>query len=193
MRVILGIGNPGSRYIYTRHNVGFMLLDHLANKYSLTFKPSKNEYYYCEYKINGGEFSLIKPSTYVNNSGIAAVEAVEYFNIDVTDLLVVCDDVNLEPFKIKIKISGGDGGHNGVNSIIYHLNSDKFPRLRIGIGSNFEKGQMSGYVLSEFNENEMNMLKKTFETSGFLVEQFVNGGIKQLLDANSMLSKEDLN
>ncbi len=193
MRVILGIGNPGSRYKNTRHNIGFMFLDYLANKYSLAFKPSKNEYYYCEFKISGSEFSLIKPAEYVNNSGTAAVEAVDNYNIDVANLLVVCDDVNLDPFKIKVKISGGDGGHNGVSSIIYHLNSDKFPRLRIGIGKNFEKGQMSGYVLSEFDKDEMNLLEKTFETCGLLAEQFISGGIKQLLDANSKLSKENLN
>ena len=193
MRVILGIGNPGKRYAHTRHNVGFMLLDYLASKYSLLFKPSKSEYFYCQDKINGSEFCLIKPTTFVNNSGITASEIIESYKLDVTDLLVICDDLNLEPSKIKIKISGGDGGHNGINSIIYHLNSDNFPRLRIGIGNNFEKGQMAEYVLSEFNDDEKKFVEKTFETGSFLVEQFIMGGLKQLLDANSKLSKDDLN
>lgn len=189
MRIILGIGNPGKRYARTRHNVGYMLLDYFANKNSLIFKPSKSEFYFCESKIRDRDYILVKPTTYVNNSGIAASEVIETYGIDLSDLLVVCDDLNLEPFKIKIKISGGDGGHNGVNSIIYHLNSDNFARLRIGIGGDFNRGQMADYVLSEFYEDEYPSLEKTFETGSFLIEQFITGGLKQLLDANSTLPK----
>lgn len=168
-----------------------MLLDFLAEKYTLKFIPSKNEYYFCEGKINNSEYVLIKPSTYVNNSGIAALSVVEHYGIDITDLLVVHDDINLEFSVIKTKVSGGDGGHNGLNSIIYHLISDQFPRIRIGIGNNFDKGEMADFVLSEFSTEEGTKLTSIFETSGYLTEEFIIGGRKQLLDANSRLSNND--
>jgi len=170
-----------------------MLLDFLAEKFTLKFIPSKNEYYFCEGKINNSEYVLIKPSTYVNNSGIAALSAVEHYGIDITDLLVIHDDINLEFSAIKTKVSGGDGGHNGLNSIIYHLISDQFPRIRIGIGNDFDKGGMADFVLSEFNSEEVTKLKIIFETSGYLTEEFIIGGRKQLLDANSRLSNNDKN
>jgi peptidyl-tRNA hydrolase, PTH1 family len=193
VRVILGIGNPGSQYKFNRHNIGFMLVDYLADKYSLKIVPSKNDYYFCEGKVDNSEFSLIKPSTYVNNSGIAASAALNHYDADITDLLVVHDDINLAFSVIKTKISGGDGGHNGLNSIIYHLISDQFPRIRIGVGSNFKQGEMADYVLSNFNPEEQNKLGEIFLTAGCLIEEFIKGGRKQLLDANSKLSKGDQN
>lgn len=191
MRIILGIGNPGRRYSNNRHNVGFILLDQLAEKYSLSFNPSKGDYYFCEGKVGKNEFSLIKPSTYVNNSGIAASQALQFYNINVSDFLVVYDDINLEFSKIKVKAAGGDGGHNGINSIIYHLQNDQFPRIRIGIGNNFEKGSMADYVLSDFSKEEFEVLKNTYMVSINLINEFIQGGIKQLLDANSRINKSN--
>ena len=185
MRAILGIGNPGNRYKDNRHNAGFMVVDNFAATHSLSFSPSKGDFYFSENEISNSKFLLIKPTTYVNNSGIAALSIVDHYNLDVQDLLVIHDDVNIEIAKIKVKISGGDGGHNGVKSIIYHLVSDNFPRLRVGIGSIFEKGEMADYVLSDFVKEEKLELEKSFKTTNYLIEQFIIGGIKQLLDANS--------
>jgi PTH1 family peptidyl-tRNA hydrolase len=190
VRVILGIGNPGTRYSKTRHNSGFLLLDQYAQKNSLTFVPSKNDYYFAEEKTALGGFSLIKPTTYVNNSGLAALRAVEEYNIPISDFLVVADDINLETGKVRIRVGGGDGGHNGINSIIYHLNSDDFPRLRIGIGNNFGKGEMADYVLSPFPDSEIPLISAAFNEAIPLIDQFIHGGIKQMLDANSKLNKQ---
>lgn len=162
-----------------------MLLDFFATTHSLSFIPSKSDFYYCENQILDSKFLLVKPSTFVNNSGLSALYIVENYGLELHDLLVVHDDINLEIAKIKIKISGGDGGHNGLSSIIYHLASDKFPRLRIGVGGNFEKGNMANYVLSNFEKDELLKLDSSFKFSSFLIEQFIIGGIKQLLDANS--------
>ena len=190
MRLILGIGNPGSQYVGTRHNCGFLVLDHFAQRNSLSFKPSKNEYYYAKGETADCGFSLIKPSNFVNNSGIAARQAIEEYNIPETDFLVIADDVNLEIGKIRIRINGTNGGHNGINSIIYELNSDNFPRLRIGIGNNFRKGQMSEYVLSPFTRDEFSIISDCLTETVTLIEEFIKGGIKQMLDANSKLSKQ---
>jgi len=139
-----------------------MLLDYFADKYNLKLSPSKNDYYFCEGKIGNSDYSLIKPTTYVNNSGIAALAAINHYGIDVADLLVVHDDINLDFSAIKTKISGGDGGHNGLSSIIYHLISDQFPRIRIGVGNNFRQGEMADFVLSDFNTEEQPKLKDIF-------------------------------
>ncbi len=190
MRVILGIGNPGSRYSYNRHNAGFMFLDYIAEKHSLSFVPSKDSYYFAEGNIGGSGFSLIKPSTYVNNSGIAASEIIDNYGIDLEDLLIVHDDVNLGLAELRVKIAGGDGGHNGLSSIIYHLSSNQFPRLRIGVGNDFPKGNMAEYVLSDFDVSEKVELIKSFEKGIVLFEEYVSGGVKPLLDANSKLSSQ---
>jgi PTH1 family peptidyl-tRNA hydrolase len=189
VRVVFGIGNPGTRYSQTRHNAGFLLLDQYAQKNSLLFAPSKNDYFFAEGKTAQSGFSLIKPTTYVNNSGLAALSIIEEFNIPINDFLVIADDINLETGKVRIRVGGGDGGHNGINSIIYHLNSDEFPRLRIGIGNNFGKGEMADYVLSTFPNEDIPLISAAFNESIPLIDHFIQGGIKQMLDANSKLSK----
>jgi peptidyl-tRNA hydrolase, PTH1 family len=187
VRIILGIGNPGRKYSYNRHNVGFMFLDYTAAKESFSFLPSKGDYYYAEGKINNSEFSLIKPSTYVNESGVAALQALQYYNAETKDLLVVVDDLNLDFPEYRVRTSGGDGGHNGISSIIYHLNSDQFPRIRIGIKGDFEKGERADFVLSDFTKDEIKSLKNSFEDCLALTEGFIEGGIKKMLDINSSL------
>jgi peptidyl-tRNA hydrolase, PTH1 family len=190
VRIVFGIGNPGSRYSQTRHNSGFLLLDQYAQKNSLPFVTSKNDYFFAEGKTAQSGFSLIKPTTYVNNSGVAALQALEEYNIPIADFLVIADDINLETGKVRIRVGGGDGGHNGINSIIYHLNSDDFPRLRIGIGNNFGKGEMADYVLSVFAKEELAIISAALNEGVALIDEFIRGGIKQMLDTNSKLSKQ---
>jgi PTH1 family peptidyl-tRNA hydrolase len=193
VRAIIGIGNPGNKYKYNRHNAGFRLLDFFAVKYSLSFSPSKGSYYYSRGILYNSEFCLVKPATYVNQSGLAVKEVIDNFNINLADLLIVHDDINLDIGKIKIKLSGGDGGHNGISSIIYNLISNEFTRLRIGVGDNFEKGEMADYVLSDFNPVDEKILEKAFETCGYLIEEFIKGGARQILIANSIIESKNKN
>lgn len=185
----MGIGNPGSRYQNNRHNIGFLFLDYFANSLQGSFLPSKSDYYFTEGKLDDESFSLVKPTTYVNNSGIAALQAIQNYKIETEDFLLVYDDLNLNFPDLRVRVSGGDGGHNGLNSVIYHLNSENFPRLRFGIGSGFEKGKMAEYVLSDFNDEEKSKLDDTFNDGVFLLKEFISGGTKRLLDANSALTK----
>lgn len=191
MRIILGVGNPGRRYLCNRHNVGFMLLDHVAKALSVSFSASKNDYYFCQGSYNNSDFALIKPATYVNNSGVAAFQAINYYKADTKDLLVIVDDIHLKLAAYRVRASGGDGGHNGVNSIIYHLASDQFPRIRIGIGNDFEKGALADYVLDDFTGNELEQLNVTFNTCEQLVKEFISGGLGSMLNLNSRLPKSD--
>ena len=191
MRAVLGIGNIGLRYQLNRHNAGFLVLDYFAQNQSIKFRAAKGDYYICEGDLNQVHYFLFKPSNYVNNSGVAALQFLEKHKIDISDLLVVCDDVNMKMGKLRVRKSGGDGGHNGLASIIYHLNSDQFPRLRIGIGSDFNEGELSSYVLDDFSENDAGTLKTMLKDSSLLVEEFIIGGIEALLNANSKLYNND--
>ncbi len=188
MRLILGIGNPGNKYKYNRHNVGFIILDHLASLNSLSFTASQGDYYFARGNLSGNDYQLIKPTTYVNNSGIAASQVLAQNKLDVKDLLIIHDDVNLPHAEIRVRAKGGDGGHNGLSSVLWHLMSDEFARIRIGVGSDFEKGDMAEYVLTNFNDNEMKMLDEKFDTVNTLINEFITGGLDGLLDANSRLS-----
>lgn len=181
MRAIIGIGNPGSRYKFNRHNVGFQFLDYFAEKRSLKFEPSKFDYYHSEGKISENEFVLVKPTTFVNLSGSAVLKCIENYKLNFQDFLVIVDDINLSASEIRIRKSGGDGGHNGLNSIISHLNSKHFARLRIGIGNEFDKGAMPDYVLSDFDNDEVQKLKITFEKILNLVEVFIANGYDSML------------
>ena len=192
MIIIFGIGNPGTRYKYNRHNVGFMFLDYFADALSISFSSSKSEYYYSEGKLDDQSFALIKPTTYVNNSGVAALQAIQNYKIELKDFLFVYDDLNLEFPDLRVRIGGGDGGHNGLNSVIYHLASEDFARLRFGIGNDFERGRMVEYVLENFNDNELPQLKNTFDKGILLVKEFIRGGIKNLLDENSKIVKNKI-
>jgi PTH1 family peptidyl-tRNA hydrolase len=191
VRILFGTGNPGRKYSLTRHNAGFLLLDYFAQIHSLKFKPSKFDFYSAEGELNNSTFLLIEPTTFVNQSGIAADQVIKNFNSTLNEFLVIHDDIALPLGTLKVKMAGGDGGHNGLSSIIYHLNSDQFPRLRIGIGNNFSLGQMPDYVLSKFKRTERKVLAESFESGKFLLEEFITGGIKKMLDTNSRISKAE--
>lgn len=192
MRAIIGIGNPGERYKNNRHNVGFQFLDYFAEQKTLEFKPSKFNYYFAEGEFLGNAFVLIKPCTYVNLSGNAVLNCINNYKIDNHSILVVVDDINLETSILRVRKSGGDGGHNGLGSIIYYLNTVDFLRIRIGIGNNFEVGRLSEYVLSNFTENEMKKLNSAFEVSTQLVDNFISGGMDLFLNTYSRLLNKNL-
>ena len=194
MRLILGIGNPGERYRNNRHNVGFMFLDYLAKKYSISFLSSRNDYYFTEHKIGENYFCLIKPSNFVNNSGFSAAQSLSKYKAEIEDLLVIHDDVYLQTGTFRLKLSGGDGGHKGVNSIIYHLSSEDVARIRIGVRStDFSQDKIAEYVLSDFSREDEKLLNAVFENCETLAEAFICGGNKKLLDVNSVLNKSTNN
>lgn len=183
MKAIVGLGNPGSRYENTRHNIGFMVLDAFAKKHKLSFTPDKGEYYSVGSSlIETSHFYLYKPTTFMNLSGNAVSHILEKTNIDLDDLLVITDDINLPTGNIRYRESGGDGGHNGLSSIIYSLETNKFNRLRFGVGSEFEEGEMPNYVLDKFYENEKEIIRLGVEFSVKLIEKFIIDGKKEMMN-----------
>ncbi len=158
MHCIIGLGNPGKRYDGTRHNIGFEILDSIAHRHRARFESGKGDYLIARMSMGELPVVLIKPLTYMNESGSAVADVVERFGLSLENLIVVCDDFQLPLGQLRIRSNGSDGGHNGLYSIIYHLQSDQFPRLRCGIASSFtpkEKTLMAAYVLEPFRRDEL--------------------------------------
>ena len=167
--LIAGLGNPGREYEATRHNAGFITLDRLAEKEGFEIKKIKFHSLFGDALIAGKRCLVMKPSTFMNNSGIALRECAEFYKIAPENILVIYDDVNFDAGVLRIRKKGSDGGHNGMKSIIYHLNSDAFPRIRLGVGEKPNKDyNLADWVLSRFSEKE----KKAFE-----------GAVDQAVDA----------
>lgn len=158
MLAIVGLGNPGSEYHGTRHNIGFAVVDALAKSLNINFHAGSGDYLAGSEKNN---FLLIKPLTYMNNSGTAVREIMENFSITINDVLVIVDDFHIPLGELRLRTKGTSGGHNGLASIIRHLASDEFPRLRCGIGSAHkpeEKYETANFVLSVFEQGEKNIV-----------------------------------
>lgn len=174
--LIAGLGNIGSEYVNTRHNIGFKVLDHLARQESLEFAAAKLGAV-AEYKLKGRTLFLLKPNTYMNLSGKAVKYWLEKENIPQENLLVVTDDLNIPFGTIRIKGKGSDGGHNGLKSIQQLLNSADYPRFRFGISDEFKKGQQVDYVLGEWSEDEKAKLPERLDTSVEAIKSFALSGL----------------
>lgn len=160
MKLIVGIGNPGKEYKNTRHNIGYMAVDAIADYYNVDFNQKKFNSIYTIVRINNEKIILMKPETYVNLSGSAVLSMMNYFGIDKNDILVISDDFALPLGKIRVRFKGSDGGHNGLENIIDYLKTNEFKRIRIGIGSNplIEK---KNYVLGRFDKEDQPVIKDT--------------------------------
>ncbi|MEA3454688.1 MAG: aminoacyl-tRNA hydrolase [Candidatus Caldatribacteriota bacterium] len=176
---MVGLGNPGLKYEFTRHNIGFRVVDSLAQDIEIEFKKVKSYYSLISRgMINNHKVMLVKPQTFMNLSGRAVNKVVSYYKISPRDLLIVYDDLNLELGQIRIRKKGSAGGHKGMESIIQYLHSEEIPRLRIGIGNpsvhfNFD---CVSYVLSNFNSDEEDKIKETIKPSVKAIKTVIEDG-----------------
>jgi len=182
MNLIVGLGNPGLVYADTRHNVGFKVINKVAKLAKIEVKSRKYKARLGQGKILDNEVILAKPMTYVNLSGEAVELLVRNFQVPLSDLLVVYDDVNLELGKIRIRKKGSSGGHNGLNSIIDKLNCDEFPRLRIGIGRPSAEISFRDYVLSPFSDEENEVIEQVIERAADAVICIISEGINAAMN-----------
>ena len=136
MKLIVGLGNPGKDYENTRHNVGFMVMDRLSDVMNVSISTTKFKGEYVKFKYHGEDVILLKPMTYMNNSGECIREVMDYYKCDIDDFIVIFDDISLDVGKLRLRAKGSAGGHNGIKSIIAHLGSDKFKRIKFGVGDN---------------------------------------------------------
>lgn len=184
-KLIVGLGNPGDEYEYSRHNLGFLVVRQLAGKYGLSFKKN--------FTLKGllaqgaadsilGTLYLLLPLTYVNNSGAAVKEIIQKKNIALHNILVVCDDVNLEFGQLRFRLQGSHGGHNGLNSVINHLKTKEFMRLRLGVGYPARKDDMVSFVLGEFNQQEKKQLDAFLSKAADGCALWLKEGIAKAMD-----------
>lgn len=183
MKLIVGLGNPGKNYERTRHNIGFMCLDLLAESLGVTIKKIKFESLIAETTYRGEKLILLKPQTYMNLSGNAVRKAVDYYDLELRDILVVYDDIDLDYGSLRLRMKGGAGTHNGMRDIISKLSSEDFPRLRLGIGS--PRGDLSSYVLSPFNAFERSELENLLTRGVRACEDVINKGIELAMNRNN--------
>lgn len=155
--IIVGLGNPGDRYRYTRHNIGFLTIETLASLHNAIGFSKKFNSYISEVNINSTKAILVKPATYMNLSGIAIAEIIRFYKLSLDSLLVIHDDLDLMPFQLRYKKGGGNGGHNGLKSIDSHFGQN-YKRLKIGIGRPEHKEEVANYVLSNFSKTEQTYL-----------------------------------
>lgn len=179
--LIVGLGNIGSEYANTRHNIGFKILDYVANSEGISFQTQKLGDV-AELKIKGRTLILLKPNTYMNLSGKAIKYWLEKEKIEKENLLVITDDLNLAFGTIRIKTKGSDGGHNGLKNIQLLLNSTEYPRFRFGISDAFKKGKQVDYVLGEWNETEKEQLKERLALSAEIIKSFALAGLNTTMN-----------
>ena len=182
MKLIVGLGNIGKEYENTRHNMGFMLVDRYLEYRNITDKfKEKFNAMYVETTINNEKVIFIKPTTYMNNSGIAVRAFVDFYKSSSEDILVISDDLDLDLGKFRLRRNGSSGGHNGLKSIISHLGTDDFKRLRIGISN--DKDDVINYVLSKFSKKELNEIDEMFNTLVNVLDDYF------VIDFTSLMSK----
>jgi PTH1 family peptidyl-tRNA hydrolase len=178
--LIAGLGNPGKEYENTRHNIGFKVLDALADASNTVFSDGRFGWL-AEYKFKGRTFILLKPTTYMNLSGKAVNYWLQKENIAIDHLLVVVDDLALPLGSLRLRAKGSDAGHNGLKNITEVLGSQDYARLRIGIGDNFRQGQQIDYVLGEWDKQEKLELPAMIDTSIEIIKNFGTIGVHQTM------------
>ncbi len=183
-RVIVGLGNPGAAYERTRHNVGFDVLDEVCRRQQLRFRPRNGEYLFCESDVRGVRVLFVKPLTFMNNSGEAVADALQRFEALKGETLIVVDDFALPLGTLRIRTKGSDGGHNGLRSIIYTLQSDEFPRLRCGIGvaTMPPKKNIAGFVLSPFADDERDVVHNMVLRAAESCLEFAGNGLASAMN-----------
>ena len=180
--IIAGLGNPGKEYELSRHNAGFLCLDILSNRENFKTDRIKFKSVCADTMINGHRCLIMRPQTYMNNSGEAIREAASFYKIPPERCIVIFDDIDISLGALRVKRKGSAGTHNGVKSIIYHLNSDNFPRIKIGVGSKPHPDyDLKDYVLGTFSKQEQTVLKNTMEKACDAINLIVSGDVDKAM------------
>ena len=182
MFVIAGLGNPGPQYINTRHNVGFDTVDVIADKLQININKIKHKALIGEGMLDDTKIMLVKPQTYMNSSGESIRDIVEWYKIPLSNLIIIYDDIDLDLGKIRIKKKGSSGTHNGMKSVIYKLQSEDFPRVRIGLGKPPEKWDLVNYVLGKFPPEERKVVDVAVKLAAKAVEVIINSGVEAAMN-----------
>jgi PTH1 family peptidyl-tRNA hydrolase len=182
LKAIIGIGNPGRQYEGTRHNIGWICLDYFAAKLGAKVNKIKHRSLIGETNIKGEKLLLVKPQTFVNLTGEAMREIKRFYKLENEDFIVVHDDASMEAGKLKIRPKGSDGGHNGLKSIIFQLQSDVFPRVKIGVGAPPEGWDLVDWVLGKFTDSEIKTLSPVVERVAEILPYLIENGVEKTMN-----------
>ena len=191
MFLIVGLGNPGREYDNTRHNIGFHAIDIIADKYNIDVNRIKFKGVYGEGFIGGEKVMLLKPTTYMNLSGESIREAMDFYKLDLDQILVIYDDISLDVGKLRIREKGSAGGHNGIKSIIAHTGSEVFSRIKIGVGQ--PKGDLVNHVLGKFSSEESEILNEVLEVVASATEVIIKEDTKEAMNKYNGFKSNKIN
>lgn len=190
MYIIAGLGNPTEQYAGTRHNVGFDVIDTLADKYNISVEGRKNRAFIGKGIIEGQKVILVKPQTFMNLSGESIRGLVDYYKIDPeTELLVIYDDISLDVGQLRIRKKGSAGGHNGIKNIISHLGTDVFPRIKVGVGEKPKGYDLADYVLGHFSKEDRSIMEEGYENAVEAIKLFLTGEIDAAMNEYNRKAK----
>jgi PTH1 family peptidyl-tRNA hydrolase len=182
MKLVAGLGNPGREYLRTRHNVGFDVLDRLAEKQGLSWRTGQPGGLTTRWRGEGADVLLVKPQTFMNLSGEAVGAACRFYKIETADLLIVTDDVNLPLGRLRARATGSEGGHNGLRSIAEHLGTTDYARLRVGVGRGDQRRDLADHVLSKFDPEEQAAIQDAIARAADAVECWVADGLSTMMN-----------
>lgn len=192
MYIIAGLGNPDRQYEGTRHNVGFDVIDAIADKYNISVDTKKHRALIGKGVIHGQKVILAKPMTYMNLSGESIISLVDYYKADMEqELIVIYDDVSLDVGQLRIRAKGSAGGHNGIKSIIAHLGSQIFPRIKVGVGEKPPRHDLADYVLGHFSKAERELMEEGYENAVHAVGMMVDGKLQDAMNQYNRKKKEE--
>ncbi len=192
MFIIAGLGNPTKEYEGTRHNAGFAVLDALAEKYNIAVDTKKHRAYIGKGMIAGQKVILAKPQTYMNLSGESIKSLTDYYKVDVeSELLIIYDDISLDPGQIRIRAKGSAGGHNGIKNIIAHLGTSVFPRIKVGVGEKPPKYDLADFVLGHFSKEEQEKMDEGYAHAVSAAEMILSGEINAAMNEYNRKKKEE--
>lgn len=189
MYVVIGLGNPGKDYSATRHNVGFDAIECLSERHNIPLNKIKFKAVYGEGRIGNEKVILVKPQTFMNNSGVSVRELRDFYKIETDNIIVVFDDIDIEFASVRVKAKGSAGSHNGMKSIIYHLQEDSFPRVKIGIGKKHENEDLANFVLGRFSKDDREVIDTAILTAAEAVEAIIKEGINFSMNKYNIKTK----
>ncbi|MCD8180688.1 MAG: aminoacyl-tRNA hydrolase [Firmicutes bacterium] len=183
MYLVAGLGNPGKQYDMTRHNIGFHTIDYIADKYGARLTKLKFKGVYGDAVIGGERVYLVKPQTYMNLSGDCIAEMAQFYKIPPEHIIVINDDISLDTGRIRVRGKGSAGGHNGLKSIIYRLNSDAFPRVKMGVGApKHEDYDLADFVLGHFTKEEIPVMEEAIKKAETAVCEIIKNGVQSAMN-----------
>lgn len=190
MYIIAGLGNPTKEYDKTRHNVGFSVIDALADQYNIDVSERKHKALCGRGAIEGQKVVLMKPQTFMNLSGESIRAAVDFYKVDPEDIIIIYDDISLEPGQLRIRMKGSAGGHNGIKNIIAHLGTQEFPRIKVGVGAKPPRMDLADYVLSRFSQGEQRLMDDAFKEAADAAVMMMTDGAERAMNHFNTKKKE---